>query len=103
MNGRQLGILCAGVAVMGALLLFPPFDMTPNLGELLKSQFAGMLGAPAPQPQALVKYAFLFAPPNGSAGVDWARAWPPIAFVAAATGVLTAAFGRRRADIPSRS
>ncbi|BDI29746.1 hypothetical protein CCAX7_17970 [Capsulimonas corticalis] len=95
MNGRQLGVLCAGVAILGALLLFPPFAMTPNLGEFLKSQFAGLVGAPAPQPQPLVQYGFLFAPPAGSEGVDWARAWPPMAFVAAATGVLVAALGRK--------
>ena len=97
MNGRQIGVLCAGLGVMGILLLFPPFDITPNLGEILKAQLGGLFGAPAPPAPALIKYAFLFAPPAGSAGVDWPRAWPPIAFAAVATGLLVAAFGRRAA------
>lgn len=81
MNSRQLAALWTGTLLAAAQVLYPPHVMMPNLVDVMKSQF----GAPDAQPPQLTRYAFLFAPPAGSAGIDWERLVVPLLLV----GLLT--------------
>lgn len=90
MNVRQKFALWVGIAVIGLLCFFPPQVVVPAPVSLIASvqfQFA----APAAHGEAVMpalpytRYSFLFAPPPGSAGIDWPRLLLPLGFVVAAT------------------
>ena len=47
----------------------------PNMMNMLQSQFSG---TSQPVPVPIIRYAFLFTPPAGSAGIDWTRLLIPV-------------------------
>lgn len=85
MNTRQLLALWAGIGLMCLLLLFPPQVMMPTLPNMSAALQAQLSGTPQQMPVPVIPYAFLFAPPSGSAGIDWERLLIPVAVVALLT------------------
>jgi hypothetical protein len=79
LNKRQLCALWVGIGVICLLLLFPPQEMMPNIPSMmsvLQTQFTA--GATQTLPTPAIRYAFLFAPPAGSVGLDWPRLLLPV-------------------------